>query len=70
MWSILRAGITKGHLSLEAFVTNLFNDTNYTSLVDHTLFDPSLAGGSKANGALFVNLPDKRTAGVQVKVKF
>lgn len=67
----LRAGITKGALSFEAYVTNLFNDTNYTSLVDQTLFDPAIVpGGARANAALLVNLPDKRTAGVQMKVKF
>jgi iron complex outermembrane receptor protein len=66
----VRAGISKGPFSLEAFVTNLFNDTNYTSLIDQTLFDPGVPGGAKANAALFVNLPDKRTAGVQLKFKF
>jgi iron complex outermembrane recepter protein len=66
----MRAGISKGPMSLEAFVTNVFNDTNYTSLIDQTLFDPSLPNGVRANAALFVNLPDKRTAGVQVKFEF
>jgi iron complex outermembrane recepter protein len=66
----LRAGVTKGIFSVEAFVNNAFNDINPTSLIDQTLFDPSLPGGTKGNAALFVNFGDKRTAGLQLKVKF
>ena len=56
--------------SLEGYVNNVFNDTNYTSAIDTTMFDPTAAFNTRANAALFVNLPDQRTAGVQVKVKF
>ncbi len=66
----LRAGITKGMFSLEGFVNNVFNDTNYTSAIDTTMFDPTALFNTRANAAVFVNLPDQRTAGVQVKVKF
>jgi iron complex outermembrane receptor protein len=66
-----RAGISKGMFSIEGFINNAFNDTNVTSLIDQTLFDPvGSPGGVKANAALFYNLPDKRTAGVQAKFKF
>ncbi|WP_310532292.1 TonB-dependent receptor domain-containing protein [Novosphingobium sp.] len=67
----LRAGITKGPFTIEGYVTNLFNDTNITSLIDQTGFDP-IGGtfGVRANAALFYNLPDQRTAGVVVKAKF
>ncbi len=65
----MRAGISKGGFSLEAFVTNVFNNTNPNSAIDQTLFDP--AGiGIRANSAIFVNLPDKRTVGVQAGFKF
>ncbi len=68
----MRAGLAKGPFSLEMFVNNLFNDTKINSLIDQTLFDPvgSAPAGVKANAALFYNLPEKRTVGVQLKVKF
>lgn len=68
----MRAGLSKGPFSLDIFVNNLFNDTKINSLIDQTLFDPvgSAPAGVKANAALFYNLPDKRTVGMQLKVKF
>ena len=70
-WSICEPGSARVRFPLEAYVNNVFNDTNYTSLVDNTEFDPiGGIGGVRANAALFVNLPDQRTAGVQLKVKF
>jgi len=65
----LRAGISKGPFSLEAFVKNVFNDKNYTSLTDNFIFTPNFAFFG-TDSALLVGLPELRTAGVQLKVKF
>jgi iron complex outermembrane receptor protein len=65
----VRAGVTIGALSLEAFVNNAFNDDAYTSIADQFLFTPSFAYTS-TNSALIVGLREKRTAGVQAKYKF
>ncbi|WP_298195967.1 TonB-dependent receptor [Novosphingobium sp.] len=66
-----RLGITLGDYTIEGFVTNLFNDTKINSLTDNTLFDPvGQPFGVRNNAALFYNLPDKRTAGIQLRIKF
>jgi iron complex outermembrane receptor protein len=65
----VRAGVTIGDFSLEAFVNNVFNDDAYTSIADQFLFTPNFAYTS-TNSALIVGLREKRTAGIQAKVKF
>lgn len=65
----VRAGISKGNLSLEAFVTNLFNNKNPVSVADNFTLTSSFAFAAR-NSAIMVGLPDLRTAGVQAKVKF
>lgn len=64
-----RAGIGKGNTSLELFVTNVFNNKNYTSIADNFTFTPTF-GRTAYNSALLVGLPELRTAGIQAKVKF
>jgi len=65
----LRAGVTIGALSLEAFVNNALNDEAYTSIGDQFLFTPTFAYTSTFS-AVVVGLREKRTAGVQAKYKF
>lgn len=65
----VRAGVTVGALSLDVFVNNLFNDKAYTSIADQFVFTPNFAYTS-TNSALIVGLREKRTAGVQAKIKF
>lgn len=67
-----RFGITAGRFTVEGFVNNVFNDTKIATLIDNSLFDPVGVAplSSRANASLFYNLPDKRTAGAQVKYKF
>lgn len=65
----MRTGITKGNVSLEAFVTNLLNDKKYVSVYDNFMFTPDYRYTGNYS-ALLVGLPELRTGGVQVKVKF
>lgn len=65
----LRGGISKGSVSVEAFVTNLFNNRKYVSVYDNFMFTPMFEYTGNYS-ALLVGLPELRTGGVQVKVKF
>ncbi|MFZ2998623.1 TonB-dependent receptor [Sphingobium sp.] len=64
-----RAGVTIDKLSIEAFVTNVFNNDAYTSIADNYQFTPNFAFTS-THSALIVGLREKRTAGVQAKLSF
>ncbi len=64
-----RVGITKGNVSLEGFVTNLLNDKTYVSVYDNFMFTPMFEYTGNFT-ALLVGLPEKRTGGVQLSVKF
>lgn len=64
-----RAGVTIDKLSIEAFVTNVFNNRAYTSIADNFQFTPNFAFTS-TQSALIVGLREKRTAGVQAKLAF
>jgi iron complex outermembrane receptor protein len=67
----LRAGITKGSLTFEAFVTNAFNDKNYISIAQNTLLAPPFGAGP-TNGFAYLNvaLPELRVFGGRVRYKF
>jgi len=69
----LRGSVTKGSVSVDLYVNNLFNDTNPATIADASLFtynsSPLFAYTSIPN-SVQIGLPEKRTAGVQVKVKF
>jgi iron complex outermembrane recepter protein len=65
----LRTGITKGNVSLEGFVTNLLNDKKYVSVYDNFMFTPMFEYTANYT-ALLVGLPELRTGGVQLRVKF
>ncbi|EIZ80511.1 TonB-dependent receptor, plug [Novosphingobium sp. Rr 2-17] len=64
-----RAGISHGNISLEAFVTNIFNNKKPISVSDNYLFTPNFQYTSRYS-ALQLGLPDLRTAGVQAKISF
>jgi iron complex outermembrane receptor protein len=65
----LRGSVTKGSVSVDLYVNNLFNDTNPATIADASLFTTNFAYTSIPN-SVQIGLPEKRTAGVQVKVKF
>jgi iron complex outermembrane receptor protein len=65
----LRAGVSKGKIAVDVFVNNLLNDKTYASLTDNYVLDNTFAH-TAYNSALMVGLPDLRTFGLQVKVKF
>jgi iron complex outermembrane receptor protein len=67
----LRAGITKGPVTFEAFVTNAFNDKNYISVAENTLLAPPFGAGP-TNGFAYLNmaLPELRVFGGRVRYKF
>ena len=64
----IRGGVSKGNVSVEAFVNNLFNNHTYTSIGDNYAIDNTLARFGFFSAAV-VGLPELRTAGVQVKIK-
>jgi iron complex outermembrane receptor protein len=64
----IRAGVSRGPVSIEAFVTNLFNNRAFTAIGDNWLTAGSFT--TAGFGALSVGLPELRTAGVQTKFKF
>ena len=64
-----RAGISRGPLSIDAFVNNAFDDDNYVSIAQNSLLTPTLALAT-ANGYLNVGLPELRTYGARVSYKF
>lgn len=64
----LRGGVSKGNISLDVFVNNLFNNHTYTSIADNYTIDNNLARLGYYS-ALVVGLPELRTFGVQMKVK-
>lgn len=64
----IRGGVSKGNVSVEAFVNNLFNNHTYTSIGDNYAIDNTLAHFGFFSAAV-VGLPELRTAGVQVKIK-
>ena len=65
----VRASVTKGPVTVDLFVNNLFNDTNPQTIADASLFTTTFAFTSIPN-SVQIGLPEKRTGGVQVKVKF
>lgn len=64
-----RVGVAKGDVSLEVFIKNAFNNKAYTSIGDNWAFDPYFSYLSTYS-SLIVGLPELRTVGVQMKVKF
>lgn len=64
-----RVGVTKGDVSLELFANNLFNNRTITGIYDNWTIDPN-AFHYAAYSALHVALPDLRTMGVQMRMKF
>jgi iron complex outermembrane receptor protein len=64
-----RVGVSKDAVSLELFVNNLFNNHTITGIYDNWTIDPN-AFHFSAYSALHVALPELRTMGAQVRVKF
>lgn len=70
-----RAGVARGPISIDIFVTNLFNNKSFTSIGDNWLYSPALPGQTSlpygsTHSALVVGLAEKRTGGLQLKYKF
>lgn len=65
----LRAGVSKGHLGLDLFVRNVFDVQTPISVSETSMYTPTLAYFSYTS-ALVVGLPERRTAGVQLRIGF
>ncbi|MDE1147219.1 MAG: TonB-dependent receptor [Azospirillaceae bacterium] len=65
----LRVGLNTKTINAEVFVTNLFDNHNYTSVVDGSLLNNTFSH-SAYNAAAIAALPDLRTFGVKVKYSF
>ncbi|AMO72577.1 TonB-dependent receptor [Sphingorhabdus sp. M41] len=64
-----RVGLVNDDISIEAYVTNLFNDDAYPSAVDFFTIDPSFAYFGTQSGAV-VALRELRTFGIRAKYNF
>ncbi len=64
-----RAGISRGPLSVDAYVLNAFDDDNYVSVAQNSLLTPNFAL-TAFNGYLNVGLPELRTYGARLSYKF
>jgi iron complex outermembrane receptor protein len=65
-----RIGFNVGKFGLEAFVTNLFNNKDYTAVAQNNILEPSFALAGAAFGYLNVGLPELRTVGIRGSYKF
>ncbi|MEE3623528.1 TonB-dependent receptor [Nitrospirillum sp. BR 11752] len=64
----VRTGITKGPVSVDFFVNNLFDNTSYVSANDGILFQPNSTNYNYST--VTVGLRERRTLGLQMKYKF
>ncbi len=65
----LRAGISRGPLSLEAYVLNALNDDNYVGSAPQNVLTPNFAL-TGAYSYINLSLPELRTFGATLKYKF
>jgi iron complex outermembrane receptor protein len=65
----LRIGLKDENASIEAFVTNVFNNKAYTSVSDNYIYNAAFAY-TRYNSALVVGLPELRTFGVRASYSF
>jgi len=66
----IRAGFVRGPVSVDAFVTNLFDNDDYVSAAQNSLL--TSVGGTAAAGLGYINvaLPERRVYGLRVGYKF
>jgi iron complex outermembrane receptor protein len=64
-----RASVTKGPLTVDVFVNNIFNDKNPISAADNFVFTPDFSR-TGITSAIQLGLPELRSAGVQAKIRF
>jgi iron complex outermembrane receptor protein len=65
-----RAGITRGPLSVDAFVLNAFDDDNYVAGFQGGIISPALAPFQGTENYVIVGLPELRTYGLRLAYKF
>jgi iron complex outermembrane receptor protein len=65
----VRAGASRGAVSVNVFVNNLFDTQTYTSIADQFVFTNNFAYTSYLS-ALVVGLPERRTVGLEMKYRF
>jgi iron complex outermembrane receptor protein len=65
-----RAGITRGPLSVDAFVLNAFDDDNYVSGFQGGIIAPAVTPSGTAETYVIVGLPELRTYGLRLAYKF
>ena len=68
-FTTLRAGITRGPLTVDAFVLNAFDDDNYVAGFQGSVLTPTFSLSGSENYAI-LGLPDLRTYGARVSYKF
>ena len=66
----LRAGVTRGPLTFDAFVMNAFNDKNYVSGFQGGIIAPAATPVAPAETYVIVGLPELRTYGARLAYKF
>ena len=65
----LRAGVSRGALTVDAFVNNVFDDDNYVAGFQGSVLTPTFSLSGSENYAI-LGLPDLRTYGARVSYKF
>lgn len=65
-----RAGITRGPLSVDAFVLNAFDDDNYVAGFQGGIIAPVPTPSGPAESYVIVGLPELRTYGLRLAYKF
>lgn len=66
----LRAGITRGPLTVDAFVLNAFDDDNYVAGFQGGIIAPAVTPSGAAESYVIVGLPELRTYGARLAYKF
>jgi len=64
-----RVGITRGPVTIDAAITNLFNNRAYVTIADNSVLTNNFRYSNYSSG-LIVGLPDLRTVTLGVKYKF
>jgi iron complex outermembrane recepter protein len=66
----VRAGFTRGPVSVDAFVLNLFDNDDYISAAQNSLLTPDFSLTAAGVGYINAALPERRVVGLKVGYKF
>lgn len=65
-----RAGVTRGPLSVDAYVLNAFDDDNYVAGFQGGIIAPAVTPSAGAESYVIVGLPELRSYGARIAYKF